>query len=134
PPARPRRAHAGGPAPPAAAQVATSHHSDPHRPAPTRPRRRRHPANPAHTNSSRTDPPTPTPPPRPRPATTPRTPTRPPTPASPASPPAPRPRPRARAPGSSENSEQPRYKRRPPRLPTAQWRTERAAKCDTLIA
>ena len=51
--------------------------------------------------------------------------------ASSASPPAPRPRPGARAPGSSENSEQPRYKRRPPRLPTAQWRTERAAKCDT---
>jgi hypothetical protein len=36
--------------------------------------------------------------------------------------------------GSSENSERPRYKRRPPRLPTAQWRTGRAAKCDTLIA
>jgi hypothetical protein len=38
------------------------------------------------------------------------------------------------APGLSEDSEQPRYKRRPPRLPTAQWRTGRAAKCDTLIA
>ena len=36
--------------------------------------------------------------------------------------------------GSSENSEWPRYKRRPPGLPTAQWRTGRAAKCDTLIA
>src|SRR5215467_1625527 len=54
--------------------------------------------------------------------------------ASSASPPAPRPRPGARAPGLSENSEQPRYKRRPPRLPTAQWRTEPAAKCDTLRA
>jgi hypothetical protein len=36
--------------------------------------------------------------------------------------------------GSPENSERPRCNRRPPRLPTAQWRTERAARCDTLIA
>jgi nucleoside-diphosphate-sugar epimerase/predicted RNase H-like nuclease len=31
------------------------------------------------------------------------------------------------------DTERPRYKRKPPRLPAAQWRTERAANCDTLI-
>ncbi len=31
------------------------------------------------------------------------------------------------------DTERPRYKRKPPRLPTAQWRAERAATCDTLI-
>jgi predicted RNase H-like nuclease len=30
-------------------------------------------------------------------------------------------------------TERPRCKRKPPRLPAAQWRTERAANCDTLI-
>lgn len=29
--------------------------------------------------------------------------------------------------------ERPRYKRKPPRLPAAQWRTERVASCDTVI-
>jgi predicted RNase H-like nuclease len=32
------------------------------------------------------------------------------------------------------DSERPRYKRKPRSLPTAQWRTERAANCDTLIS
>jgi predicted RNase H-like nuclease len=32
------------------------------------------------------------------------------------------------------DTERPRYKRKPPRLPTAQWRVERAANCDTLIS
>jgi predicted RNase H-like nuclease len=31
------------------------------------------------------------------------------------------------------DTERPRYKRKPPRTPAAQWRTERAANCDTLI-
>ncbi len=31
------------------------------------------------------------------------------------------------------DAERPRYKRKPPRLSAAQWRTERAANCDTLI-
>lgn len=31
-------------------------------------------------------------------------------------------------------AERPRYKRKPPRLPLAEWRRERAANCDTLIA
>jgi predicted RNase H-like nuclease len=31
------------------------------------------------------------------------------------------------------DTERPRYKRKPPRLPVAQWRTERAANCDMLI-
>jgi predicted RNase H-like nuclease len=31
------------------------------------------------------------------------------------------------------DTERPRYKRKPRRLPAAQWRTERAANCDTLI-
>ena len=31
------------------------------------------------------------------------------------------------------DTERPRYKRKPPRLPVAQWRTERGATCDTLI-
>lgn len=30
-------------------------------------------------------------------------------------------------------TERPRYKRKPPRLPAAQWRLDRAANCDTLI-
>ena len=62
-----------------------------HRPAPARPRRRRHPANPTHSNSPRRNRPTPTSPASPCPASTPCTRTRPPSPASPASPPAPRP-------------------------------------------
>ena len=31
------------------------------------------------------------------------------------------------------DTERPRYKRKPPSLPAAQWRTERAANCDTLV-
>jgi len=31
------------------------------------------------------------------------------------------------------DTERPRYKRKPPRLPAARWRPERAANCDTLI-
>ena len=31
------------------------------------------------------------------------------------------------------DTERPRYKRKPPHLPAAQWRTERTANCDTLI-
>jgi len=31
------------------------------------------------------------------------------------------------------DTERPRYKRKPPRLPVTQWRRERAANCDTLI-
>jgi predicted RNase H-like nuclease len=31
------------------------------------------------------------------------------------------------------DTERPRYKRKPPRLPVARWRRERAANCDTLI-
>jgi predicted RNase H-like nuclease len=31
------------------------------------------------------------------------------------------------------DTERPRYKRKPPRLPAAQWRSERAANCDMLI-
>jgi predicted RNase H-like nuclease len=31
------------------------------------------------------------------------------------------------------DTERPRYKRKPPRLPVARWRPERAANCDTLI-
>jgi len=38
------------------------------------------------------------------------------------------------APELGYDSERPRYKRQPPRVPMAQWRYERAANCDTLIA